>query len=79
MDFGKRAARTSRQIKVRKEIITEKKQVTQTIVERLESNAEMSWTCIRHGEKQTAYANNDTVIWGESDEVDPLVMQEKWN
>ena len=35
MDFGKRAARTSRQIKVKDEVIREKIQVTQTIVERL--------------------------------------------
>ena len=37
-DFGKRAARTSRQMKVRKEVIRERMQVTQTIVERVESN-----------------------------------------
>jgi len=51
MDFGKRAARTSRQIKVRKEVIREKKQVTQTTVERLESKVEMLWTYCEVREK----------------------------
>jgi hypothetical protein len=31
----------------------------------------MLWTCSRHGEKQMAYVNNDTVIEEEDDEINP--------
>jgi len=70
MDFGKRAARTSRQITVRKEVIREKMQVTNNCGKTREQHVEMLWTCSRHREKQMAYVNNDTVIGGEVDEVD---------
>ena len=38
MDFWRRAARNSRLLEMRKEVIREKMRVTQTILERLENN-----------------------------------------
>jgi hypothetical protein len=42
VDFWRRAARTSRLLEVRKEVIREKFRVTQTIMERLENNV-LKW------------------------------------
>jgi hypothetical protein len=71
MDFGKRAARTFRQTKNRKEVIREKLQVTQTIVERLESNMLKCYGHVAGMENKMAYVNNDTSHRKEHDEVDP--------